>query len=85
LCTWCSEPRSTAGKTGGPAIGAALESQLGVSTSAAQRTVDQLDALGEGGVDPGSPAFAAIARDLGVSPARLAAALKAGKQSGAGK
>jgi hypothetical protein len=73
------------GETGEPAIAAALASQLGVSTSAAQRAVNQLDALGEGGVDPASPAFAAIARDLGVSPARLAAALKAAKQSAAGK
>jgi hypothetical protein len=73
------------GQTGGPAIAAALASQLGVSTSAAQRAVNQLDALGEGGVDPASPAFVAIARDLGVSPARLAAALKAVKQREAGK
>jgi hypothetical protein len=73
------------GQSGGPAIAAALASQLGVSTSAAQRAVNQLDALGQGGVDPASSAFAAIARDLGVSPARLAAALKAGKQSEAGK
>jgi len=58
------------GKTGGPA---------------AQQAVNQLDALGEGGVDPASPAFAAIARDLGVSPVRLAAALDAVKQSEAGK
>ena len=73
------------GNTGGPPIGVALASQLGVSTSAAQRAVNQLDALGEGGVDPASPAFAAIARDLGVSPARLAAGLKSVKQSEAGK
>ncbi len=73
------------GKTGGPAVAAALASRLGVSTSAAQQAVNQLDALGEGGVDPASPAFAAIARDLGVSPVRLAAALDAVKQSEAGK
>jgi len=73
------------GKTGEPAIAAALASQLGVSTSAAQRAVNQLDAVGEGGVDPASPVFATIARDLGVSPARLAAALDAVKQSEAGK
>jgi hypothetical protein len=73
------------GKTGEPAIAAALASQLSVSTSAAQRAVNQLDAVGEGGVDPASPVFATIARDLGVSPARLAAALDAVKQSEAGK
>jgi hypothetical protein len=76
------------GKTGGPAgpaIAPALASRLGVSASAAQRAVNQLEALGRGGVDPASPAFAAIARDLGVSPARLAAALTAIKQSEAGK
>ena len=39
----------------------------------------------EGGVDPASPAFAAIARGLGVSPAQLAAALDAVKQSLAGQ
>jgi hypothetical protein len=73
------------GKTGGPTIAPALASQLGVSTSAARRAVDQLDALGEDGLDPASPAFAAIAHDLGVSAARLAAALDAVKQSEAGK
>jgi hypothetical protein len=78
------------GKTGGAAAGApsvapALASQLGVSTSAAQRALNQLEALDRGGIDPASPAFAAIARDLGVTPARLAAALSAAKQSLAGK
>ena len=69
-----------------PAPVGAFATRLGVSTSAAQRAVNQLDGLSRnGGVDPASPAFAAIARDLGVSPARLAAALKAAKQSEAGK
>jgi hypothetical protein len=77
-----------------PAMVAALAAQLGVSQSAAQRALDQLDALnGPGGLDPASPAFAAIAHGLGVSAARLAAALPAAKQaarpateqSGAGK
>jgi hypothetical protein len=36
-------------------------------------------------VDPTDPAFAAIARGLGVSPARLADALVAVKQALAGK
>src|SRR5215469_10071976 len=78
------------GKTGGPAsappaIAPALARQLGVSASAAQRAVNQLQALGRGGIDPASRAFAAIARDLGVSTARLAAALGAVKQSLAGR
>jgi hypothetical protein len=47
--------------------------------------MQRIQALGPYGVDPASPAFAAIARDLGVSPARLAAALRAVKQSLAGK
>jgi len=65
-----------------PAMVAALATQLGVSHSAAQRAFNQLDALsGTGGVDPASPAFAAIAHDLGVSAARLAAALGAAKQA----
>ena len=65
-----------------PAEVAALAAQLGVSHSAAQDTLNQLDALnGPGGLDPSSSAFAAIAHDLGVSPARLAAALVAAKQA----
>ena len=69
-----------------PTMVAALATQLGISHSAAQRVFTQLDALsGTGGVDPTSPAFAAIAHHLGVSAARLAAALDAAKQSVAGK
>jgi hypothetical protein len=67
-----------------PAMVAALATQLGVSHSAAQRAFARLDALsGTGGVDPASPAFAAIAHDLGVSAARLAAALDVAKQAAA--
>ena len=65
-----------------PAMVAALSTQLGVSHRAAQHAFNQLDAIsGQDGVDPASPAFAAIAHDLGVSPARLAAALVAAKQA----
>ena len=65
-----------------PAMVAALATQLGVSHSAAQRAFNQLDALsGPGGVDSASPGFATIAHDLGVSPARLAAALGVAKQA----
>ncbi|HEY5399457.1 MAG TPA: hypothetical protein VIL16_29150, partial [Trebonia sp.] len=64
----------------------ALAARLGVSTGAAQRALAQIGALsGRNGVDPASSAFAGIARDLGVSPARLAAALDAVKQSQAGR
>jgi len=73
------------GQTGQPAPVSALAAQLGVSNAAAQRAFNQLDALGRGGIDPASPAFAAIARELGVSPVRLAAALQAVKQTMAGK
>ena len=60
----------------------ALARQLGVSDSAAQRAMNQINALSDrNGVDPASPAFAAIAHELGVTPARLAAALDAAKQA----
>ena len=69
-----------------PAMVTALATQLGISHSAAQRVFNQLDALsGPGGVDPASPGFAAIAHDLGVSPAKLVAGLGAVKQSMAGR
>ena len=59
-----------------------LATRLGVSTSAAHRALQRVGALsGSHGIDPSSPAFAAIARDLGVSPAKLIAALGAVKQS----
>jgi hypothetical protein len=59
-----------------------LATRLGVSTSAAHRALERVNALiGDHGVDPASPAFAAIAHDLGVSPAKLIADLDAVKQS----
>jgi hypothetical protein len=65
-----------------PSMVAALATQLGVSHSAAQRAMNQIDAVSDrNGVDPASPAFAAIAHELGVTPARLAAALDAAKQA----
>jgi len=64
------------------AMATALASQLGVSHSAAQRAMNQINALSDrNGVDPASPAFAAIAHQLGVTPSRLAAALDAAKQA----
>jgi hypothetical protein len=63
-----------------------LATRLGVSTSAAHRALQRVGALsGNHGVDPASPAFAAVAHDLGVSPAKLVAALGAVKQSMAGR
>jgi hypothetical protein len=70
----------------GPAAVAVLASRLGVSTRAARHALQQIGALSrQGGVDPTGPAFAAIAHGLGVSPAQLAAALGAVKESLAGK
>ena len=64
------------------AMATALASQLGVSDSAAQRALNEINALSDrNGVDPASPAFAAIAHQLGVTPARLAAALYTAKQA----
>jgi hypothetical protein len=63
-----------------------LATRLGVSTSAAHRALQRVGALSANhGVDPASPAFAAIAHDLGVSPANLIAGLGAVKQSMAGR
>jgi hypothetical protein len=76
--------RQAQGQTGQPSIAAALATRLGISPSAAQHVIAQLGALGRGGVDPNSAGFAAIARDAGVSPARLASALTEAKQSLAG-
>jgi len=70
----------------GPSAVAALAARLGVSTSAARHALQQIIALsGKDGVDPASTAFAAIARNLGVSPARLAGALDGVKESAAGR
>jgi hypothetical protein len=66
----------------GPASVRVLATRLGVSTSAAHRALERVGTLsGSHGVDPASPAFAAIAHDLGVSPAKLVAGLGAVKQS----
>jgi hypothetical protein len=63
-----------------------LASRLGVSKSAAQHALAQIAAMsGKAGVRPAGAAFARIAHELGVSPARLAAALDAVKLSMAGK
>jgi hypothetical protein len=65
-----------------PSMVAALATQLGVSHSAAQRAMNEINALSDrNGADPASPAFAAIAHQLGVTPDRLDAALGAAKQA----
>jgi len=77
-----SAKRSEAQSQRVPAVVRAFAERLGVSTSAAGPALKQIAALSSknGGVDPASPAFAAVARGLGVSPARLAAAWDAVKQ-----
>ena len=66
----------------GPTATTALARQLGVSTSAARRAMHQIEALnGNHGVNPDSAAFATVAHGLGVSPARLLAALDGVKRS----
>jgi hypothetical protein len=70
----------------GPLATTALATQLGVSTSAARRALQQVDALnGKDGVNLDSAAFAAVAHGLGVSPGQLIAALDGVKRSLAGK
>jgi hypothetical protein len=63
-----------------PAPVRAFAARLGVSISAAERPFKEIAGLSaKNGVDPASPAVAAIARELGVSPAKLAAAWNAVK------
>jgi hypothetical protein len=63
----------------------ALAARLHVSSSVAGPAFKQIGALlaETGRVDTASPAFAAIAHQLGVSPAQLAAAWNAVEQGGA--
>lgn len=61
----------------------ALAARLNVSTARAGQVLDALDRMGSpghGGVDPASPAFAALARSLGKTPAQLTQILGAWKQ-----
>jgi hypothetical protein len=67
------------------AMVATLATRLGVSHSAAQRALNQVEALGREGIEAASPAFAAFAHDLGVSSAQLSDALRAAKQSLGGR
>jgi hypothetical protein len=82
-----SGPASSQVKQAGPDLPPApvaeFATRLGVGTSAAGRAFKQIAVLSSnGGVDPASAAFAAIAHELGVSPAQLAAAWDAANQSG---
>jgi hypothetical protein len=64
-----------------PAPVGAFTMRLGVSTSAGGRAFKQIAGLSRtGSLDLASPAFAAIAHELGVSPAQLAAAWDAVNQ-----
>ena len=70
----------------GPAAVSALATRLNVSATTAGRAFKEIGGLlvETGRVDTASPAFAAIARELGVSPAQLATAWDAVEHSGAG-
>ena len=63
----------------GPAAVSALATRLHVNSNAAGRAFKEIGALlaETGRVDTASPAFAAIAREIGVSPAQLATAWNA--------
>jgi hypothetical protein len=70
-----SKAAAAAGKPDEPAPISEFAAQLGVSVTAAGPAFKQVAGLAQtGSADPSSPAFAAIARELGVSPQRLAAA-----------
>jgi hypothetical protein len=65
-----------------PEAVAVLATRLGVSEAEARSALLQISELGRAhGIDPASPAFAAIARHLGVSPTSLASALPLVKQA----
>jgi hypothetical protein len=78
---------AAAAQQGVPAPIRAFAAQLGVSITAAGPAFKEVAGLAgqDGGVDAGSQAFAAIASELGVSPARLAAAWAAVSQDMPGK
>lgn len=81
-----SKAAAAAGKPDVPAPIQAFAERLGVGTDAAGRAFKEVAGLARnGGADPSSPAFAAIARELGVSPERLAAAWAAVSQGIPGK
>jgi hypothetical protein len=70
-----------------PAPVQAFAARLGVSITAAGPAFKEVTGLAgqNGGLNPASPAFAAIARQLGVTPDRLAAAWAAVSQGTPGK
>jgi len=81
-----SKAAAAAGKPDTPAPIREFAARLGVTAAAAGPAFKQVAGLAQnGGADPSSPAFAAIARQLGVSPAQLAAAWAAVSQGVAGQ
>ena len=68
--------KAAAGQQEVPAPVQAFAARLGVGTDAAGPALKEVAGLAgqNGGLDPASAAFTAIARELGVSPQRLAAA-----------
>ena len=78
---------AVAAQQGVPAPVQAFAARLGVGITAAGPAFKEVAGLAgqDGGVDTGSQAFAAIASELGVSPARLAAAWAAVSQRTPGK
>jgi hypothetical protein len=82
-----SKAAAAAGRPDVPAPIQAFAERLGVGTDAAGRAFKEVAGLARqnGSVDPASQAFAAIAGELGVSPARLAAAWGAVSQDIPGK
>src|ERR1700733_7210085 len=80
-----SKAAAAAGKPDVPAPISEFAAQLGVSVTVAGPAFKQVAGLAQSGsADPSSPAFAAIARELGVSPQRLAAAWAAAGNGAAG-
>jgi hypothetical protein len=80
-----SKAAAAAGRPDWPAPIQAFAERLGVSTAAAGPAFKQVAVLAQnGGADPSTPAFTAIARELGVSPERLAAAWAAVGQDASG-
>jgi hypothetical protein len=80
-----SKAAAAAGKPDAPAPISEFAARLGVSVTVAGPAFKQVAGLAQSGsADPSSPAFAAIARELGVSPQRLAAAWAAAGQDAGG-
>lgn len=75
-------PYQPAPKSGSEALASAVAKELRVTTARVNAALAAIFAAGQ--ADPSSPAFAAAARALGVSPQQLSTALMEAKQSLAG-